>query len=407
MRVTTLLNKVLRLPGLWVRGVRFREGMVVILIAPRFRRLTCSVCGTQVRGRFERTRRRWRHLSLWGLRTELEGPIRRLRCPTCQAVRTEAVPWARPGSKFTRPFEDVVAFLTQQLNHTAVSSMLGISWSTVGAIAGRLVAEKLDERRFDGLVRIGVDEISFRRRHKYLTIVLNHDTGKVVWVGEGKSSETLKDFFGQLSPEQLARIEVVSMDLSAAYQKAVREALPGAEVVFDTFHLAQLAQRALDEVRRSLMRVLEPDERQPLKKSRWALLKTPETLDPSQEAKLSAIQKTNAPLYRAYLLKESFLDALGSCVTREEAEAELGAWLSWASRCRLKPFVRLGRTIRKHLHGILALVETRLSNGRLEGMNNKIRLLSHRAYGFHSAPPLIATIYLCCADVRIDAPQLI
>lgn len=145
MRTTTLLNKLLRLPGLWVRGMEFTSQALVILIEPRCRLLTCSVCGTRVEGRFERKWRRWRHLALWGLRVELAGPIRRLRCPTCKKVRTEAVPWARPGSLFTRPFEDVVSFLAQRLDHTAVSQILGISWSTVGNIARRLVAEKLED----------------------------------------------------------------------------------------------------------------------------------------------------------------------------------------------------------------------------------------------------------------------
>lgn len=403
MRVTTLLNKLLRLPGLWVRGIRFTSGAVIISIDPRFRLLSCPVCATRVRWRFEEKVRRWRHLAILGLRVELEGPIRRLRCPTCRKVRTEAVPWARPGSRFTRAFEDVVGFLTQRLSHMAVSELMGISWSTVGQIARRLVAEKLETRRFEGLRRIGVDEISYQRRHKYLTLVVDHDTGRVIWAAEGKNSETLKGFFEELGPERLAGIEVVSMDLSAAYQKAVREALPDAEIVFDKFHLARLAQQALDEVRRSLVRELPTEQRRPLKKTRWVLLKSPQNLDPAQQNKLATIQRTNRSLYRAYLLKESFLDILAS-LSAEDARAELRAWLAWASRCRLRPFVKLGRTVRKHLDGILQMIETRLTNARLEGTNNKVRLLSHRAYGFHSAAPLIATIYLCCSGLSFHAP---
>lgn len=257
--------------------------------------------------------------------------------------------------------------------------------------------------RFDGLRQIGVDEISYQRHHKYLTVVVHHETGKVVWAAEGKSSDVLKSFFEQLGPERLAQIEVVSMDLSAAYQKAVSEVLPGAEIVFDKFHVARLAQQALDEVRRELVRQLEPEARRPLKKTRWALLKTPTHLELHQKTQLATIQRTNDPLYRAYLLKESFLDILADS-SPEAAHAELKAWLAWASRCRLRPFVRLGRTVRKHLAGILRMIETGLTNARLEGMNNKIRLLSHRAYGFHSAQALIATVYLCCSDLQINLP---
>lgn len=408
MRVTTLLNKLLHLPGLWIRGLRFEDGALVLSFRRRFRRLTCPVCGTSVASRFEEKTRRWRHLALWGVPTYLEGPIRRLRCPSCQSVRTERVPWARPGSDFTQPFEDVVGFLAQRLNRTAVAELTGVAWETVGRIAARLVAEKLDPQRLEGLRRIGVDEISYRRHHKYLTVVVNHDTGKVVWAAEGKSAETLASFFRQLGAERLAAIEIVSLDLSAAYQKALREALPQAQLVFDKFHVAQLAQKALDEIRRELVRQLPPEQRSPLKKSRWALLRRPDTApDPAQdEAKLSVIQKHNAPLYRGYLLRASLLELLDA-PHRAQAEHEAKAWLAWASRSRLQPFVRLARTLRQHLAGILAAVQTGLTNARLEGINNKIRLLSHRAYGFHSAQALIATVYLCCSGIQLQAPALV
>lgn len=414
MRVTTLLNKLLHLPGLWIRSLKFEENSLVLVFRRRFRLLTCPVCGTQVSGRFEETVRRWRHLALWGHRIYLEGPIRRLRCPTCQAVRTERVPWARPGSDFTQPFEDVVGFLAQRLNKTAVAELVDVAWATVGRIAQRLVAEKLDAHRFEGLRRIGVDEIAYRRHHKYLTVVVNHDTGKVIWIGEGKSADVLKGFFERLSCEQLGAIEVVSMDLSAAFQKAVREALPGAQIVFDKFHVAKLAQQALDELRRALVHQLPAEARSTLKKSRWVLLRRPDTallagdeeLVARDEAKLSAIQKDNAPLYRAYLLKESLLELLDA-PDRQQAEAEARGWLSWASHSRLRPFVRLAKTIRRHLDGILLAIQSGLTNARLEGTNNKIRMLSHRAFGFHSAQALIANIYLCCSGIQLQIPHLI
>lgn len=406
MRIQTFLNRLLHLPGLWVRGVRFEGDRLIIPIRRRFRLLTCPVCGTQVRGRFEEKLRQWRHLALWGLPTYLEGAIRRLRCPKCRRVRTEQVPWARHDSDFTRPFEDVVAALAQRLNQSAVAKMAGIAWPTVGNIARRLVQEKLDPNRFDNLRRIGVDEISYRRHHKYLTVVVNHDTGSVVWSAEGKSSKTLHRFFELLGPERLKSLEIVSMDMSAAYQKAVREALPHAEVVFDRFHVARLAQQALEEVRRDQMRELEAEERKALKGSRWALLKRSDTLNEDDVVKISQIQKFNRPLYRAYLLDESFLEIFDA-PDATSARREIKSWLSWACRSRLKPFVRLARTVRDHLDGILRFIDSRLTNARLEGMNNKIRLLSHRAYGFHSAESLIAMIYLCCSEIAFDQPQLV
>lgn len=405
MRVTSLLNKLLNLQGLWVRGVAFEDGEMIVRIRARFRLLTCPRYGTQVRGRFEKKTRRWRHLAIGGFRVWLEGAIRRLRCPHCQRVITEAVPWARHGSHFTRPFEDLVACLAQRLPKSTVIQLVGISWATVGSIVKRVVDEQLTEDRFQGLRRIGVDEISYRRHHKYLTVVVNHDTGKVIWAAEGKSAETLRGFFEELNPEQLASIELVSIDLSAAFQKAVREALPEADLVFDKFHIAQLAQRALDEVRRRLVNNLPPAQRKAVKSSRWALLKRPDRLTEKQGVRLAAIQQHNAPLYRAYLLKESLLETLDA-PGPEQAQREIHDWLAWASRSRLSSFVRLARTVRGHLAGILRAVCTGLTNARLEGMNNKIRLLSHRAYGFHSADSLIATIYLCCAGIQLEVSKI-
>lgn len=405
MRVTTLLNKLLNLPGLWVRGIRCEDDALIIVAHRRFRLLTCPECGTQVRGRFEQNTRRWRHLAIWGKSTFIEAPIRRLRCPHCRKVKTEAVPWARPRATFTRPFEDVVGLLAQKLNHTSVAELTGISWVTVGAIAERLVDELLHEDRFDNLLAIGVDEISYRRHHRYLTIVMDHDLERVIWAGEGKSADTLQQFFDELTDEQLESIQFVSIDMANAYISAVEGNLPDATIVFDRFHVARLGQDRVDEVRRALMRALDPDDRRHLKRSRWVLLKRPGRLRRSERARLETIRKANDKLYRAYLLKETLLNVYDED-DPERARDAIEAWLSWAQRSRLKPFVRLARTVRKHLDGILAFIASRLTNARLEGMNNKIRLLSHRAYGFHSAEPLIAMVYLCCSKITLPDVQL-
>lgn len=406
MRVTSLLHRLLGVPGLWVTGVGFQDGTLLVSIRRRFRLLTCPHCQTRVQGRVDQKTRRWRHRSLGGVDVVLVGTIRRLRCPRCVTVVTEAVPWARHGSRFTRPFEDMVAYLAQKLDRTAVAELTGVAWETVGSIAQRLVRELLDPERFEGLRRIGVDEISYRRHHRYLTVVIDHDRGRVIWAAEGKSSETLLAFFRALTPEQLAGIELVSLDMSAAYIKALREALPHAKIAFDKFHLVQLAQKALDQVRRELLHTLPDDQRHPLRNLHWALRKNPDNLLPDQEECLADLQSLNRGLYRGHLLKEAFLYALAA-PTPALARRELQAWLAWASRSRLRPFVRLGRTVRRHFDGILTAVTSGLTNARLEGMNNKIRLLSHRAYGFHSADPLIATIYLCCSKIPLMKPHLL
>jgi transposase len=380
MRITTVFQRLLRGQGFRVREVRLEGGQVEMVGGPAHRIPRCSGCHRKCHHVHDRKRRRWRDLNMLDTKAFLVGEVRRVRCPRC-GVRAEELPWARTGSVYTRRFEDRVGWLTQQASQTCVARLFDISWVTVGKIAGRIVREKLDPGRFDGLKRIGVDEISYRRHHKYLTTVVNHDTSAVIHAGKGKSGEALAAFFRLLGPERAA--------------------------LFDLFHVVKLAHKAVDEVRRDLMRRLTGRERTGLKKTRFVLLKNPWNLKPEEKERLSGVERTNKTLYRAYLLKEE----LQRCMEYKSegwARKMLKRWLRWALLSRLKPFRRLAMTVKEHFEGVLGYVRHGgLNNGRLEGMNNKVRLLSHRAYGFHSDTPLINMIYLCCGGIRLELPHTI
>lgn len=405
VRITTLLNKLINLHGVRVAGLRFEDGSLVISIARTFKILSCPHCGYQKRGRESRSIRRWRHIGLWGSKVWLEGEIRRLRCKKCETVVTEAVPWARHSSDFTKSFEDAVALLAQQTSKTAVAVLTGISWATVGNIAERVVAEHLDPDRFCGIKRIAVDEISFRKRHRYLTVVTDHDSRKVIWVAEGKSSEVLKGFFTEIGADACEAIEIATIDMSAAYRKAILEGLPNAKIVFDHFHVAKLANEALNEVRRELVRNAETvQQRKAVKGTMWPLLHRLENTNDKHMKVINRV-RLDQSLGRAYMLKEELLDILRN--RKSDAAGCIKRWMGWAARSRLKPFIRLGRTIRDHFDGVLAIIKERITNGLAEGINNKIRLLSHRAFGFHSASPLIATIFLCCGGITLPDLQLL
>jgi len=268
----------------------------------------------------------------------------------------------------------------------------------------RVVARRLDPARLDNLRRIGVDEFSYRKRHRYLTTVVDHDRRRVVWAAAGRSAATLGAFFDELGEERCAELECVTMDMAGGYIKAVEERLPGAKIVFDRFHVQRLASDALDTVRREQLREMRgTDEGQALFRSRFALLKNPWNLTRKQKQKLSEVQRTNAPLYRAYLLKETLAKAL-DYKQPARAERALREWLAWASHSKLPPFVKTARTIRKHFERILAYVRERLTNGIVEGFNNKLRMIARRAYGYHSPPPLIAMLYLCSGGIVFDPP---
>jgi transposase len=408
MRITTVFRHLLRMQAVRVRQVELHLAAMTVLVevALSARALTCSRCGFACRrGCYDSHRRCWRHLDIGRFKLVLHGTLRRFLCPHCDAVVTEAVPWADLGSDFTRDFEDVTSFLAQQASKTVVSRLMGIAWQTVGNIIGRTVARLGLGLRARRLYAIGVDEVSYRKGHKYLTVVADHLAGQIVWGGEGRSGATLGSFFDELGDDGCRQIRLVSMDMCQAYIREVRARLPHATIVFDPFHVVKLANDALDEVRRAQVRALrlDPALARVTKRTRWLLLKAPENLLPGEQQRLADLSSANRPLYRAYLLKEALRAIYRT--PPDAAPSALSRWLAWASRSRLPPFIKLARTIRTHRAGILAAIDHRLSNGRLEALNNKIRLLSHRAFGFHSAAALLALVYLCCAGITIPIPQ--
>lgn len=402
VRITTLFRRLLGVTSLFVKSVEFTEDGLEVEVTPTWRKPRCGSCGRQAPGYDQRPPRRWRHLGLGSVRVWLKCAVRRVRCPEC-GVKVEAVPWAEHGSRFTRDFEELAAYMAQSMDKTRVTELLGISWPTVGAIVKRIVARRLDSRRFDGVKRIGVDEFSYRRRHRYLTTVVDHDRKRVIWAAPGRSAETLEDFFDELG-DRLEELESVTMDMAGGYMKALAKRAPHAQIVFDRFHVQRLATDALDAVRRIQLREIRgTHEGRELFRSRFALLKNPWNLTPTEAGKLHTIQRTNKPLYRAYLLKEALRQALEYKQPWRVARA-LRDWLAWASRSRLRPFVKVARTVRKHFDGILAYARERLTDGIVEGFNNKLRTIARRAYGFHSPAPLIGMLYLCCGGIELDPP---
>jgi transposase len=419
VRATTAFNKMLAIPGANVVGVQFTPTGIVVALRRRARRLRCP-CGWSTRAVYDRTTRRWRHLDLGAARLFLEAEIRRLVCRRCGRVRTETVPWARPAARFTRDFEDVVAYLAQRTDKTTITRLLRCSWEAVAAIVIRVVAAHIDDTRLDDLYRIGIDEISYRKGHRYLTVVADHDhDGAVVWAGEGKSGATLERFFDTLGPARAAQLQAASMDLHGAYAKVTGARAPHARVCADPFHIIKLANAAVDEVRRAawnstrraagvtrpgpLARVRQDPAAQLVKHTRWALLKDPTNWTDSQRQTITQLRRARHVLFRAWVLKEELRDLYRLPVGRRP-DAHLDAWLARASRCRIQAILDLSRTIRRHRDQILAAVDLGLANSKLEGLNSKIRLINHRGYGHHSAAAVIAMIYLCCSGLTITLP---
>lgn len=405
MRATTLLRKLIRLPKTVIEGVQLLDdGNLEIAVRPRKAKPRCSVCGRVAPLYDRRSARRWRHLSFGAVVVYLSYAPRRVHCKRCQRVVNEQVPWARGEGRFTAAFEDLVALCAQQCSQTFVSNVLGISWRTVGRIIHRVVARSLDSDRFKDVRRIGIDEFSYRKRHRYLTIVVDHDIDSVIWAGEGRSAATLDPFFELLGEHGCANLETVTMDMAAGYQKAVRQAAPQAQIIFDRFHVQQLCSQALDETRRSMVREMSGTRwAKDVKNIRYVLLRHGEDLNEKELDRLDLLQLSAKRLFRAYERKEELVAIMDEQDPRE-AETMLKRWLGWAARSRLPQFIKLGRTFKKHFTGIISYFHERLTNGLVEGINNKIRVAARRAYGFHSAGALIATIFLIAGGIKPKPP---
>ncbi|MGH9262134.1 MAG: ISL3 family transposase, partial [Acidimicrobiales bacterium] len=320
------------------------------------------------------------------------------------------VPFARVESGFTRDFEDLVAWLATRTDKSAVRQLVRVAWQTVGAICARVVADELDPGRLEELFEVGIDEVSWRKQHRYLTLVTDHRTGKVVWGAEGKDTATCDQFFTELGEQRSAQLTAVSTDMGAAYLKSVAKPghAPQATVCIDPFHVVALATDALDTVRRQAwnqLRAVDPDKAKKFKGARWVLLKRPERLTDEQAATLRKLRRHGGAAWRAYQLKESLREVFAGDLTPSETTELLDRWCAKASRSRLEAFVKLAATIRKHRDGILAAIRLGINNARVEALNNKVRLITRRAYGFHSAQAALALVMLACGPITLRLPH--
>lgn len=399
MRSATLWARMLGLGKAVVESVEFDEDEQTIVVSVRPRKATkrrCGQCGKRCPGYDQGSgRRRWRALDLGTIQTFLEADSPRVQCADHGVVAAQ-VPWARHGAGHTYAFDDTAAWLVTHCSKSAVRDLLRIAWRTVGSIVTRVVADaEAKTDRFTGLTRIGIDEI-MRRGHKYLTVVVDHESGVLLWAHPGRDMKTLEKFFDKLGKERCAQITLVSADAAEWIANVVADKCKNAELCLDPFHIVQWATKALDEVRREVWNAARKGGQKTLAKdlkgARFALWKNPEDLTERQAATLAGIAKTNAPLYRAYLLKEQLRQVFA--LKGDEGIALLDEWLKWAWRCQLPSFVKLAKSIREHRSGIDAALTHRLSNARVESVNTKLRLLTRIAFGFRSPGALVALAML-------------
>ena len=409
MRGIRVWARLLGLRGAVVQDVTLgSEGEAVVSVRPSWReRGRCGVCRRRSPGYDSgEGRRRWRALDLGTTFVFVEADAPRVHCAK-HGVVVAAVPWARHGARFTRSFEDQVAWLAVHCSKTAVSEVMRIAWRSVGGILERVCEDaRAGTDPLNGLRRIGIDEISHRKGQRYLTIVVDHQTGRLIWASATRGREIVLEFLELLGAERCQQIELVSCDMAQWIAGPIAERCPNATRCVDPFHVVQLATLALDDIRREVWREARRQGNmtlaRDLKGARFAVWKNPENLTDRQQAKLARIQQTNARLYRAYLLKEQLRQIYQ--VPPQTAERLLDSWLNWARRSRLKAFITLAKTIAKQKPGILAAITHGLSNARVEQINTQIRLIARRAYGFHTPQALIALATLTLSGLCPPLP---
>jgi transposase len=369
-------------------------------------------------------RRRWRGLDWGTVQVVLEADAPRVNC-RAHGPTVAAVPWARHRAGHTFAFDDTVAWLAVACSKTAVCELMRVAWRTVSAIVARVWADT--EKTFDrfaDLRRIGIDEISYKRHHKYLTVVVDHDSGRLVWASPGRERATVHAFFDALEASgegRCAQITHVTADGAEWIADVVGNRCPDAVRCADPFHVVGWATDALDAVRRDAWNdarrgghtrnhgwahgrraTVSTGPALALRRARYALWKNPENLTDRQRVKLEWIATTDPRLYRAYLLKEGLRTVFK--LPADQAAEALDRWVAWARRCRIESFVRLQRRIVGHRAQILASIEHGLSNGLIESVNTKIRLITRMAFGFADPGPLIALAMLTLGGHRPALP---
>ena len=402
MLIATFIRKQLRLKAHRVTKVETSEAHMIIAITRLGNRpLRCGVCRKRCRQVHSvQKEREWRDLSMRQMPLILRYQPHRVKCARC-GVRVEDFPWAQPWARVTRALANAVASLAQELSWQGTARQYRLNWKTVAGIVQRAVRYGLRNRKRPPVHVIGIDEVSRRKGQVYLTVVYDLERRVLLWVGADRTEEAVKKFFTEeLGRRRCSTLQVVCMDMWAAYVNLVRDHAPQAQILFDRFHVVKHLQEAVDEVRRSEMRRLTGQEKVTFKSTRWLLLKNPWNLTSEQKERLSTLVRWNSPIVRAYYLKESF-QLFWEYKQEKRAQDLLSKWMNSAMCSRLEPFKKFVRMLRSHLSGILPWTKLRLSNGAVEGMNNKIKSISHRSFGFRNVQYFIAAIYHGCARLPL------
>ena len=374
--------------GFGVRGYRhvkteYRKGTVIFTMEQPRESYRCPACGSQeVIGR-GRNVRQFRTVPIGGKPVYLVLPVPRVACRHCGVVRQVKIGFADPRVSYTRAFQRYALELCRHMTIKDAANHLKVSWDVIKEIQKQHLKRRFGKPKLKRLTQVAIDEISTGKGHRYVTIVMDLQSGAVVHVGAGKGGDALNDFWKRVRSSG-ASIEAVATDMSPAYIEAVLTHLPNATLIFDRFHVIKLYNDKLSDLRRALYHQLaDTMQKKVLKGVRWLLLKRPEKLDPTRNEpqRLHEALRLNEPLAIAYYLKEE-LNEVWEQEDEQAAEALLMDWVLYAESTGIRVLKDFAKTLRAHALGILAYYDYPISTGPLEGTNNKIKTMKRQAYGF-------------------------
>lgn len=403
MLVEQLIRETLEMQGFRISSVEKTGLELLVTIVPDLRyHPRCGRCNTPGNYRDTLGERRFRHVPLWGIPITLVYAPCRVSCPCCRAVLVENMPWAAGKKRLTKAFAVTIAVWAKMMPWLQVARLFQCSWCTVAASVAYVVAFGLACRDLSGVTHIGIDEISRKKGHVYLTNVYDLRTGTLIWSGEGRTKDTLNAFFAFFGQERTKLLKGICCDMWPSFFETVKAKAPQATLVFDKFHIVRQLTEAVDKVRRQEIRDKGKEHKELLSGTRYLWLKNPWNLTDKQKSSLGFLETLNLTIHRAYLLKESFRDFWQSD-TREIANKFLGQWFTWAMESKIKPMQDFALLLKRHEDNILSYFDMPISNGAVEGLNNKAKVISHRAYGFRSAKNYVLNLYHCMGNLPMPA----
>jgi len=378
-----------------------RCGLKVYLERIRRHRLPCSCCGERSKVRDRRPERCWMHVPFWGIPVTLHYRPTRVICSKC-GLQMEKIPWSVGKSRLSLPLITVLATWSRLLAWKTVAEMVGLAWGTVRSAVESAVQYGLEHRDTSEVLYLGIDEISVKKGHRYVTQVYDLAQKRLLWSGEGRKEETLDRFFTEWGPERCARIRGLCCDMWKPYMKQIQAHCPVAVMVFDKFHLIRHLLQAVDEVRKQEAFELRKKDPDVLKGTKYIWLKNPWNLTPRQKERFGYLARLNLKVNKAYIFKEAFRQ-LWDYKSVGQAAAYLNKLIWWATHSRIQPLVRFGKLLRAHQEGILAWFRIPLNNGATEAMNNNAKQISHRCHGFRTTTTYINNLYHCLG--KMPVPQ--